>query len=202
MLLNSGTGGAVVNLDDPSGLVTTLVLGNLLQLTLLLGTGVQYVRGRGTQQAYQGRWQFRIDWHPHWAQGHLFNRPVKQPHSHGDVRLFMTHPLSGSKYRGGFGEFDLRDGEDKYAELVVEVQNLVLGRRKGLIRNMRQGENLEEFQLRSLARRKVRDFSYGSWIDYFVVIGKSSGDLMQGQLVVRRPKEPDEVVADFRATRS
>ncbi len=189
-------------MEDSPGLISTLVLGNLLQLTLLLGTGVQYVRGRGTQRAYQGRWQFRIDWHHHWAEGHLFNQPVKQPHSHGDVRLFMTHPLSGSRYRGGFGEFDLRDGEDKFAELVIEVQNLTLGRRKGLIRNLRQGEDLKEFQLRSLARHKVRDFNYGSWIDYFVVIGLSSGDRLQGNVVVRQPGKPDEVVADFRATRS
>jgi hypothetical protein len=191
-----------MQVNDLSGILVSLITGNLLQLSLLLAAGVAYLRGRGTQRAYQGGWDFHIDWHLDFAERELFGQPVREPHSDGKVRLIITGGLSHSRYRGGFGVFQLRDGIDPYSIVVVEIVEVVLTPRQGFIQNLKRGQELREFRLHSVARQKMREFDYGPFANYHVVINYNDNHRLSGSLVVRKPRLPDEQVAELRATRT
>ena len=176
--------------------LSTLGIRAFLYIVTLLVSGwfAVYVDRR----KFAGRWHFIIRWTPKHAQC-LFG--VLQPEAHSEGRVAITYGHGPKKQDyWGIGYFELKSSTTVYARLCIELANMQV-KRKIFLPTFPYFFRLAltELVLKSRIREQVMDFHYGPWVLYRMKFHVSTGNILQGKMVL---EESGEEVGDIEASRT
>lgn len=150
------------------------ILFTKLVLEIIAGAFFLFYRGVEAQTPpYTGEWNGYVAWEDSWAQK-LFNGnntpgfALANPRSEGVMYLYKAR--SGN-YRA-FSQWELRNGEDAYAKVVVTANDFEFDA-KG---------KLTEMDVRAEFRKPLREFVYGPSITYHWKFDKISDTELHGKV--------------------